>query len=95
MHLRTFFHDAPLEDRAAVWHPVAAVPASLSDPHIVMDGVVTPQTVVTLAGGDQLHVHMATIGPDGDVPDARHTASEARELAAALCAAADLLDGPR
>lgn len=95
MHLQAFFHTAPPAERADVWVPVAAVTASLSDPHIVMDGVVTPQTVVTVAGGTQLHVHLATLGPEGDEPEARMTADEARQLAAALCAAADLLDGPR
>lgn len=81
-----------LSSFSTTWHPIAAVPASMSDPHFTLDGLVSPATEVTVTGEARLYVHMATIGPEGDAPEARHTPDEARRLATALWAAADAVE---
>jgi hypothetical protein len=74
------------------WEAIASVPASHSDGQLTADGVTVPQVEVTIAGAAKLHVHLATIGPEGDVPEARLSAREARALAAAFEAAADAVE---
>lgn len=72
----------------------ATVPASLSDGQLTDVGVVVPHVVVAVSTDPAPHVVMSTLGPDGDVPEARMTGDDVRELAAALVAAADALEGP-
>jgi len=76
------------------WQPVAAIPATENTPHLCAYGVVHPQVEVALAGeaGETPHIAMATVGPEGDEPDARLTAADARALAAALLAAAEAVE---
>lgn len=76
----------------STWTPVAAVTASHCTPHLSPAGTTSPQTEVTITGTDELHVHLATLGPEGDEPAARMTATEARELAAALRKAAAVVE---
>lgn len=73
-------------DMTTTWQPIAA--ASTSAPQLTPDGATHPQVEVTVTRGSHLHVHLATLGPAGDVPEARLTAAEARNLGAALVAAA-------
>lgn len=63
------------------WTTIATVTATHNDPQLTPADATLPQTEVTLTAG---HVHLATIGPDGAAPEARHTAAEAREMATAL-----------
>lgn len=76
----------------SIWQTIAVVPATESDAHLSEYGVAFPQVEVTVSDqGERTHVHIATLGPEGDVPEARMTAAEARQLAAALIAAAEAI----
>lgn len=69
----------------------ATVPASLSDGQLTDAGVVVPHVVVAVAVDTTPQVVMSTLGPDGDVPEARMSGADARALAVALLGAADAL----